>query len=46
MNQPAAPPKTQAMKARSSSERSFHLEKIGVRQFDLNHPYHFALTIS
>jgi inward rectifier potassium channel len=46
MNKLAGQPKTQAMKARSPSESSFRLEKIGVRQFDLNDPYHFALTIS
>ena len=46
MNQPAANPRTQAVKPISSSESSFRLEKIGVKQFDLNDPYHFALSIS
>jgi inward rectifier potassium channel len=34
------------MKPLSSGEGNFRLEKIGVRQFELGDPYHFALAIS
>jgi inward rectifier potassium channel len=46
MNKPDAKPVSHAMKPLASGEGNFRLEKIGVRQFELGDPYHFALAIS
>ncbi|NVO07020.1 MAG: Inward rectifier potassium channel [Rhodoferax sp.] len=46
MRRPATEPKTKAMKPLSPGEGNFRLEKIGVKQFELGDPYHFALAIS